>query len=84
VTLSVLEFNLLRYFVENINRVLSREKILQAVWREAVVTDRTVDTHMTSLRKKLQNSTLGFSTLYGAGYILKSKDDEKLKPLDEI
>ena len=73
VVLSVLEFNLLRYFVENFNRVLSREKILQAVWRDAVVTDRTVDTHMTSLRKKLQNSSLTFVTLYGAGYILKDR-----------
>jgi two-component system alkaline phosphatase synthesis response regulator PhoP len=84
VSLSVLEFNLLRYFVENINRVLTRERILQAVWREAVVTDRTVDTHMTSLRKKIQKSNLSFSTLYGAGYILKSKDEEKLKPLEEL
>ena len=75
VVLSVLEFNLLRYFVENFNRVLSREKILQAVWKEAMVTDRTVDTHMTSLRKKVQSSNLAFSTLYGAGYILKSKAD---------
>lgn len=73
IVLSVLEFNLLRYFVENFNRVLSREKILQAVWRDAVVTDRTVDTHMTSLRKKLQNSSLTFGTLYGAGYILKER-----------
>jgi len=63
----------LRFFVENFNRVLSREKILQAVWREAVVTDRTVDTHMTSLRKKLQNPSLAFATLYGAGYILKTR-----------
>lgn len=73
IVLSVLEFNLLRFFVENFNRVLSREKILRAVWREAVVTDRTVDTHMTSLRKKLQNSSLAFATLYGAGYILKTR-----------
>jgi len=73
IVLSVLEFNLLRFFVENFNRVLSREKILRAVWREAVVTDRTVDTHMTSLRKKLQNSSLAFATLYGAGYILKMR-----------
>jgi DNA-binding response OmpR family regulator len=73
VVLSVLEFNLLRYFVENFDRVLSRERILQAVWRDAVVTDRTVDTHMTSLRKKLQNSSLTFVTLYGAGYILKDR-----------
>jgi two-component system alkaline phosphatase synthesis response regulator PhoP len=73
VMLSVLEFNLLRYFVENFNRVLSREKILQAVWRDAVVTDRTVDTHMTSLRKRLQHSNLNFVTLYGAGYVLKER-----------
>jgi DNA-binding response OmpR family regulator len=73
IVLSVLEFNLLKYFVENFNRVLTRERILQAVWRAAVVTDRTVDTHMTSLRKKLQRSTLAFATLYGAGYILKER-----------
>ncbi len=78
--LSVLEFNLLRYFVENFNRVLSREKILQAVWRDAVVTDRTVDTHMTSLRKKLQNSNLTFVTLYGAGYILKDRTIAAVEP----
>lgn len=79
IVLSVLEFNLLRYFVENFNRVLSREKILQAVWRDAVVTDRTVDTHMTSLRKKLQGSNLVFATLYGAGYILKERVPEEQK-----
>ena len=73
VALSVLQFNLLRYFVQNFNRVLSREKILQEVWEGAEVTDRTVDTHMTSLRKKLRNSNLAFGTLYGAGYILKEK-----------
>jgi DNA-binding response OmpR family regulator len=77
VVMSVLEFNLLRYFVENFNRVLTREKILQAVWREAMVTDRTVDTHMTSLRKKLQKSNLIFATLYGAGYILKDKSTDE-------
>ena len=73
IAMSVLEFNLLRFFVENFNRVLSRETILQAVWRDAAVTDRTVDTHMTSLRKKLQKSNLTFATLYGAGYVLKDR-----------
>jgi two-component system, OmpR family, alkaline phosphatase synthesis response regulator PhoP len=81
VPLSVLEFNLLRYFVENINRVLSRERILQAIWRDDIVTERTVDTHMTSLRKRIKKSSLGFSTLYGAGYILKTKEREPLNVL---
>jgi DNA-binding response OmpR family regulator len=76
VTFSVLEFNLFRYFVENVNRVLSRELILKSVWGETAIADRKVDTHMTSLRKKIRNSSLEFSTLYGAGYILKTKERE--------
>jgi DNA-binding response OmpR family regulator len=71
IELSVLEFKLLKYFVENVNRVMSRERILNAVWHDAVVTDRTVDTHMVSLRKKLKGFDHAFSTVYGAGYILK-------------
>lgn len=72
ISLSVLEFNLLRYFVENFERVLNREQILRAVWgNDVMVTNRTVDTHMTSLRKKLRESNLRFVTLYGAGYTLK-------------
>ncbi|MEW6056839.1 MAG: response regulator transcription factor [Bdellovibrionota bacterium] len=71
ITLSVLEFNLLKCFVQNKDRVLSRERILESVWRDSVVSDRTVDTHIVSLRKKLTGFTYSLSTIYGAGYILK-------------
>ncbi len=73
VPLSVLEFNLLKYLVQNRDRVLSREKILEAVWRYTSVSDRTVDTHMVSIRKKLADFDYGLTTVYGAGYILKKK-----------
>ncbi len=73
IALSVLEFSLLKYLVLNRNRVLSREKILEAVWRDAVVSDRTVDTHMVSLRKKLIGFDHLLTTVYGAGYILKKE-----------
>jgi DNA-binding response OmpR family regulator len=72
--LSVLEFNLLRYFVENFGRVQSRVEILQSVWNNSEVSDRTVDTHMTSLRKKIRGSSLAFVTLYGAGYSLRDRN----------
>lgn len=72
IELSLLEFNLLRFFVDNVDRVVSRERILSSVWRDAVVTDRTVDTHMVSLRKKLRDFDGNLSTIYGAGYVLKS------------
>ncbi len=71
VTLSLLEFTLLKYLVENRDKVLSREKILQAVWKEEKVSDRTVDTHMVSLRKNLKGFDHVIDTVYGAGYILK-------------
>jgi DNA-binding response OmpR family regulator len=71
VPLSVLEFNLLRFIVVNADRVISRETILQNVWKDAVVTDRTVDTHIACIRKKLKDFDHVISTIYGAGYILK-------------
>jgi DNA-binding response OmpR family regulator len=71
IELSVLEFNLLKCFVQNKDRVMSRERILETVWRNSVVSDRTVDTHIVSLRKKLAGFDHVLGTIYGAGYILK-------------
>jgi len=76
VPLSVLEFNLLRFFVQNPERLVSREKILEAVWRDSVVSFRTVDTHMVSLRKKLKGFDHTIATIYSAGYVLKKSSVE--------
>ncbi len=75
--INVLRFNLLRYFLENMDRVISRQKILEAVWKDSVVSDRTVDTHMASLRRKLMGFNRTFKTIYSAGYILKSEGAQK-------
>jgi DNA-binding response OmpR family regulator len=69
--LSVLEFNLLRFFVTNKDQVMSRQQILDGVWKDAVVSNRTIDTHMVYLRKKLNGFNHTLATIYGAGYILK-------------
>ncbi len=71
VPLSVLEFNLLRFFVQNKDRVVSRDQILKGVWKGAVVSNRTIDTHMVYLRKKLSGFSHSLATVYGAGYILR-------------
>jgi len=70
-SLSVLEFHLLRFFVVNKDRVVSRKQILDSVWKDAVVSNRTIDTHMVYLRKKLSGFTHSLATVYGAGYILR-------------
>lgn len=71
IRLSVLEFHLLRFFLMNRERVVSRTEILRGVWKDAVVSDRTIDTHMVYLRKKLVGFDHTLATVYGAGYILR-------------
>jgi len=55
VSLSSLEFRLLRYLIENRGAVISREQLLDDVWGyEATPYTRTVDVHVASLRQKLE------------------------------
>jgi two-component system alkaline phosphatase synthesis response regulator PhoP len=57
VTLSAREFSLLRFFIEHRGEVLSRERLLDAVWGyENMPFTRTVDMHIAKLRKKLEDS----------------------------
>jgi DNA-binding response OmpR family regulator len=70
--LTRIEFELLRYFLENPNQVIDRSRLLGDLWPDAVVTNRTVDTHMANLRKKIRAFNCSLETIYGAGYILKT------------
>ena len=55
VELTALEFKLLAAFVHNRGRVLSREQLLDLVWgHDTFVTDRVVDNHVVTLRKKIE------------------------------
>lgn len=67
--LSVKEFDLLLYLAENHGITLSREKILDNVWNYDYFGDaRTIDTHITKLRKKLADCGGYLSTVRGIGY----------------
>jgi two-component system, OmpR family, alkaline phosphatase synthesis response regulator PhoP len=52
-----LEFQLLHYFVRNMGKVLSRTELLERVWGEhnVVISLRTIDSHIASIRKKLED-----------------------------
>ena len=55
VELTALEFKLLTVFVRNRGRMLSREQLLDLVWgRDTFVTDRVVDNHVVTLRKRIE------------------------------
>lgn len=69
VTLTHKEFELLEYFLENKNIVLTRDRILDRIWGySADVETRTLDVHIRSLRQKLGESGELIETVRGVGY----------------
>ena len=72
IELSAREFQLLRFFIEHRGSALSRETILNGVWGyDAMPTTRTIDTHITWLRQKLEENPKFpkyILTVHGVGY----------------
>lgn len=69
IDLSVKEFELLAYFIENKGIALSREKILNNVWNYDYYGDaRTIDTHVKKLRGKMGEKGDYIKTIWGMGY----------------
>lgn len=69
VDLTLKEFELLRYLLENQGMVLSREKILEKIWGyEFYGETRTVDVHIRTLRQKLGDEGSMIETVRGVGY----------------
>jgi DNA-binding response OmpR family regulator len=63
------EFELLRFLVENRNRVLSRDRLLERVWGyERFIETRSVDVHVGRLRSKLGAAGAQIETVVGLGY----------------
>ena len=67
--LSMKEFELLQYLIDNRGTALSRERILNAVWNYDYYGDsRTIDSHIKKLRKKLGKKGNHIETIRGLGY----------------
>jgi DNA-binding response OmpR family regulator len=71
------EYNLLIYFIKNINTVLSRDKILDKIWGYDFDGDvRTIDTHIKTLRAKLLLQGNYIKTVRGSGYMFEVEENE--------
>jgi len=63
------EFELLRYLVQNKNRVVSRDRLLERVWGyDRMVETRSVDVHVGRLRGKMGDAGRQIETVVGLGY----------------
>lgn len=74
VDLSLREYELLKYLLENENVALSREKILNNVWNYDYYGDsRTIDSHIKKIRHKLGKKGKYIKTMRGVGYKFETK-----------
>ena len=72
VSMTAMEFKVLKFFVLNSNRVISRDELLNEAWGyENYPCTRTVDNHVLKLRQKLEpdpGNPVHFRTIHGVGY----------------
>jgi len=68
VNLARKEFDLLLFIMRHPNQVFNREQLLDQVWGDLYVDDRTVDTHVKQLREKIGACRAMIQTVWGVGY----------------
>lgn len=63
------EFLLFNYFLNNPNRIISRDELLKNVWDEGIIVEsRTIDVHMRKIRERLPNVPIITRRCYGYMY----------------
>lgn len=63
------QFNILKYLINNKNKVVSREELLNKIWGyDYFGSDRVVDTQIRKLRKNLQHRAYLIKTVFSVGY----------------
>ncbi len=69
VKLTLKEYDLLLFLMRNPNKAFSRDMLLNEVWgNEFFISDRTIDTHIKSLRENLKPYQQYIATVWGFGY----------------
>ncbi len=73
IVLTPKEYKLLVFLAKNPNRAFTRETIIKEVWGDDFFgTDRTVDTHIKTLRENIKPYHRYVETVWGVGYIFKT------------
>lgn len=69
-----IEFKIFRALLSRDGKVITRDELCGEVWgKKTGITDRNLDPHISSLRKKLKKTAFVVKTAYGNGYCLKER-----------
>ena len=66
--LTPIQFKILFSLISREPEILSRDQLTQIVWGDNVQVGRSLDTHITALRKKLGSTGASIQSVYGQGY----------------
>jgi DNA-binding response OmpR family regulator len=68
--LTITEYDIIRLLASRAGETISREEIMKTIWKESAsdTTDRTIDVHIRSLRKKVPELENHIKSVYGVGY----------------
>ena len=71
IDLTPLEFKLLVFFASHVEQVFTRQQLVEAVHGEKIhISERTIDTHVSNLKRKISGSDHTIKSLYSVGYSL--------------
>jgi DNA-binding response OmpR family regulator len=73
VHLSKIEAKILSLFVQSLNVNLSRQKIIDTLWPNTTVEEKTINVHMVALRRKIKDLDHEIRTVHGLGYVMVPK-----------
>ncbi len=77
IELTFVEYNLLRKLYENPGRIFNRNQLMDSIYSDGrIVSDRTIDSHIKKIRKKLQkldDSSEYIHAIYGCGYKFEAR-----------
>ncbi len=77
IPLSSKEALLMKYFLNNVNRILTKEQIYSSVWNDSIIDDNTIMVHIRRLRMKIEddpNHPTYLKTIRGIGYQMTIRD----------
>lgn len=73
--LTAIELKILGLLTRRMEHVYSREQIIDAVWGDTFITDRTVDSHVAHLRTKIEDAQVKIETIKNLGYRAKFREN---------
>lgn len=77
IELTTLEFDILELLMRSAGHVVSRDDLMESLYsRKSTPYDRSIDMHVSHLRKKLESSRPMIKTIRGSGYQFRQEQDE--------